>query len=271
MPTIGGFRSGVGVSRTQTVVLEPQFKTSLNLIEIDITYRCNLRCYNCDRSCTQAPDTVDMALGQLERFVDETRNRRKKWKRIRIMGGEPLLHPGVRDILPIFADFRRENPDTLIEVVTNGYGEKVRKAIGKIPREITLKNTNKPRRFQKKFVAFNLAPIDKRKHIQTDISNGCWITEECGIGLNAYGYYPCGVGGSIDRVFGFDIGLKKLPSRNGSLREQKRRLCPLCGHYNNRKFIPIPDREPVVGEPKSKSWIKGYELYRKAPPVLTKY
>lgn len=187
------------------------------------------------------------------------------------MGGEPLLHPSIDDILKMFADFRRENSDTLVEVVTNGYGERVQNAMTRIPQGIALKDTNKTKRFQRKFVAFNLAPIDKRKHALTDFSNGCWITEECGIGLNAYGFYPCGAGGSIDRVFGFDIGRKSIPVLDDSMTDQKRRLCPLCGHFSNRRFVPIPEREPVTGEPKSKSWVKAYEKYRRAPPVLSKY
>lgn len=271
MSVFRDLRNAIRVSRPLTAVVGPEFRTSSDLIEIDITYRCNLKCYNCDRSCTQAPDTVDMTLVQLERFVDETRIMSRKWKRIRIMGGEPLLHPNVEEILEIFADFRRENSETLIEVITNGYGEIVRKAMRKIPPMITLKNTNKTKRFQRKFEPFNLAPIDKRRHILTDFSNGCWITEECGIGLNAYGYYPCGVGGSIDRVFGFDIGRKELPSENDPMTDQKRKLCPLCGHFANRRFIPIAEREAVLGEPKSKSWIEAYKRHKKAPPVLTKY
>lgn len=36
------------------------FQPSRNYAEIDITYKCNLKCINCNRSCTQAPIDTEM-------------------------------------------------------------------------------------------------------------------------------------------------------------------------------------------------------------------
>lgn len=264
-----GFGDIIRVSKPVTAFLGPQYRTSLDCIEIDITYRCNLRCYNCDRSCTQAPENLDMTLVQLGRFIEESK--RKRWRRVRIVGGEPLLHPDIEEIFLILIEFKKENKNTLIEIVTNGYGDRVRNVMNKIPNAIFLKNTNKIGRFQRKFEAFNCAPKDYFASFFIDYSNACWITEECGLGLNPYGYYQCGVASSIDRVIGLDIGLKELPTNQLQLISLKKQLCPYCGHFFSRKFIPPEQRKPVNGEPKTKSWKTAYSQYERQKPQMTKY
>ena len=44
----------IRIRRVVTAVLGPQYHRSRDLIEIDITYLCNLYCNNCNRSVTQA-------------------------------------------------------------------------------------------------------------------------------------------------------------------------------------------------------------------------
>jgi len=255
-----------------TSILGSEFKTSLDLIEIDITFSCNLKCYNCDRSCSQAPSDDYISVDQIQKFINESLTSDRSWKRIRILGGEPFLHPDIIIILDMLNTFVKDHsPATRLEIVTNGYGSVVKDAIKKVPSNIFIKNTGKTGKFQQKFEAFNLAPIDKRIFFITDYSNKCWVTSYCGIGLNPFGYYLCGVGGSIDRVTGMDIGLKELPKENETFISQSKSFCCLCGHFFSRDFIPINTRIPVKGEPKSKSWKAIYDRYRNFPPQLTRY
>ena len=125
--------------------------------------------------------------------------------------------------------------------------------------------------FKKTFEPFNLAPRDKKKNFFTNFLNCCWISSYCGIGLNKFGYYPCATAGGIDRVAGYDIGLKNLPLDRKLLYKQAKILCALCGHFTFRKFRPINKRTPVLGEPKSKAWINIYQKYEKNIPKLTFY
>ncbi len=183
-----------------------------------------------------------------------------------------MLHPDIFEIVNTISIYRDEHsPITKIEITTNGYGNEVNERLKKIPEDIWVNNTKKDGRYQKKFEAFNIAPCDKWHNILTDFVNGCWITHDCGIGLNRYGYYPCAVAGSIDRVFGFDKGFKKLPDYTSEFNEQKRMLCKYCGHFIRRKFVPVDQRTAVIGEPRSKSWVNSYRKYRENPPVLDMY
>jgi MoaA/NifB/PqqE/SkfB family radical SAM enzyme len=72
---------------------------NLNQIEIDITYECNLKCINCNRSSTQAPIKEGMTLEQIENFVRESVELNKKWKLINLLGGEPSIHKDFLEIV----------------------------------------------------------------------------------------------------------------------------------------------------------------------------
>ncbi len=76
----------VRISRPFTMIQGPEYQTSMSDIEIDISFGCNLKCYNCDRSCTQAPDNSIMSVSQVEKFIGESITKNKKWRRIRILG-----------------------------------------------------------------------------------------------------------------------------------------------------------------------------------------
>ena len=249
----------VRTSRPLTQVLGYAHRPAADLIEIDVTFACNLRCLNCDRSCTQAPDAGRMTLAQVERFLDETRAARRRWRRVRVLGGEPMLHPDIDGILARLLAWRdTESPDTRLEVVTNGHGSHVREAIARVPPGVLVKDTRKVGRVQPKFEAFNEAPCDDRRFAWADFAHGCWITEECGVGLNVYGYYPCAVAGGIDRVFGEGTGRAELPSEGDALRDELRRACARCGHFRNGWWTPPDDRAPVEGEPQSPTWRDAY-------------
>ena len=48
------------------------FQPSRKYAEIDITYKCNLKCINCNRSCTQAPSGIEMPVADIEAFINQS-------------------------------------------------------------------------------------------------------------------------------------------------------------------------------------------------------
>ena len=89
----------IRISKTFTCICGPQYHRSRDMIEIDITYECNLHCLNCNRAVRQARESLHISMAQISRFVDESIEKRKKWQRIRVLGGEPTLHPEFRKII----------------------------------------------------------------------------------------------------------------------------------------------------------------------------
>ena len=244
------------LSKPITKLLGPRHRPNHNMIEIDITYSCNLKCINCNRSCRQAPSDECMSVFQIEKFIKESVDKRRKWERIRILGGEPTLHPDIFEILKLFLAYKRKFSNaTLLCLVTNGHGSSVNEVLSKIPKDIAIENTHKAAPIQR-FKNFNSAPIDTFLYKFLDYSNGCGQPFFCGIGLTRFGYYPCGVGGGIDRIIAFDIGRKTLPSVNDSMIDQLRILCKYCG------FFRIKTWKLTREQRMSTTWEKLYKGYK---------
>lgn len=208
-----------------------QFSSSRKNAEIDITYKCNLKCINCNRSCTQAPGNTEMPVSVIESFIQQSIDQQIQWKRIRILGGEPTLHSRIFDIIDMLSDYQSGyNPEVRLVLGTNYFGNKVHEVLKKLPDNIIIKSTLKTSRVNL-FKPFNVAPADTRYNRFSDYSTGCRIIEDCGLGLTPSGYYMCAVAGGIDRIFQYHLGRDELPEKSDPLTDQMSAFCRLCGHF----------------------------------------
>ncbi|MBL7050051.1 MAG: radical SAM protein [Nitrospira sp.] len=163
------------VHKITTSLLGPRYTSKRDLfIEIDITYRCNLKCLNCNRSCTQAPSNKNMSIEQIRKFVKESAERDIKWKRIRLLGGEPTLHSDLPEILNILMEYKKSfSPATSIYLLTNGCGQGVNSILSALPNEIIIQNSQKTG-IPEAFIPFNLAPCDDENYNNSDFTNACY-------------------------------------------------------------------------------------------------
>ena len=250
---------------------QEKYIPNLKKVEIEITTNCNMYCYNCDRSCRQAPSNEGMTLDQIKKFVKESIDLNWDWEYIGLIGGEPTLNPKIFEMIKMLKKYkifkRKNNNDCRIEVVTNGFGEATNKVLSKLPLWVDIRNSNKESKIQL-FKTYNVASIDLKAFKNLDFSIGCRNCSRDGLGLTRYGYYPCGAGASVDRVFGKDIGIKKLDEVNlPNLTKQLKILCSYCGNfkYNN------PRVKKVKKEVSSKSWKNAYKEYKIKKPLLKLY
>lgn len=250
------------IAEKTTRLLGPQYRRSRDSIEIDITYACNLRCMNCNRSITQAPEKTHMPLEMISEFVRDSISKNKRWRKIRILGGEPTLHPQFLEIIQELRSYRKFEPSCAIEVVSNGYGKAVKAVLKKIPTDVSIENSEKNGNVQPAFGPFNLAPVDDPAFRSANYTNGCSIMEECGMGLTPSGYYQCAIAGGIDRLIGKRLGRAALPDDNDDMLDLSRDLCRLCGHFRDGHMIPSQLRPPLLDEPISQTWVKIYEDWK---------
>lgn len=245
-----------------TRALGPQYSRSRNRIEIDITYRCNLRCVNCNRSINTAPSNQSMTTRQIQQFIDDSVAVGKTWRSIRILGGEPTLHPDFREIISMLRDYRaRHNQGCSIEVVSNGHGSAVRAQLDWLPPDIFIENTAKQGNVTPFFRPFSDAPMDDKSYDSADYRNGCQVISSCGIGLGPTGYFQCTVAAGIDRVAGMGIGRSKLPADSDDMHDQMLATCRLCGRFKDGHFIPKDLRPPLLEQVISPTWKKIYADY----------
>jgi hypothetical protein len=253
------------IQKPVTKLFGYQYAPSRDLIEIDLTYLCNLRCNNCNRSSAQAPEARHISLSKIEQFVDDSIAQNRHWRRIRILGGEPTLHPEFLRILDTLIKLVEVAPGTVIEVVTNGYGARVNSILDKIPEGVEVENSAKNQNVQPGFGPFNMAPIDSWQYTFADFRNGCDIAESCGIGLTPQGYYPCAVAGGIDRVLGLDRGRQSIPQTDDDMRDLMAEACRLCGRFRDGHYVPEKLRKPMMEQKTSKSWVKIYQSWEESP------
>lgn len=247
------------ISNFTTKVLGPQYRRSRSFIEIDITYLCNLHCLNCNRSSTQAPQALHISPAKIQAFVDESIANEHHWDRIRVLGGEPTLHPLFHHIIELLLQYCKWNPHCLLEVATNGYGEEVQSALALLPKDVSVENSRKSGQIQEDFGPFNLAPCDDPRYARVDYRNGCAIMEECGMGLTPMGYYPCAIAGGIDRIAGWHIGYDRIPGSNDDMLKLVEQHCALCGRFHAGHYIPKNLRPKLFETKMSKSWSNLYK------------
>jgi uncharacterized radical SAM superfamily Fe-S cluster-containing enzyme len=247
------------------------FLPNLNQIEIDITYECNLKCINCNRSSTQAPIKEGMTLEQIQKFVLESIELNKKWKLINLLGGEPSIHKDFLEIVRFILNeyIIKNSPETILQITSNGFGDLVQGRLSELPKHTNLVidyASFKDTRIVPYFSPFNDAPIDKPKGNEKEYHKGCWVTSYCGIGLNQLGYYPCGVAGGIDRVFNFKLGVQSLKDVDGSIARYLDTFCRFCGNFSDYEtnfgnFIPRNEKAALTKPITSESWRKAYKDY----------
>ena len=253
-----------------TALLGPQYRRSRNLLEIDITYACNLHCLNCNRSVRQAPETLHLGLERVRELVDTCIARGKRWRRIRILGGEPTLHPQFMEIIRELLRYRLWWPETVIEVVTNGHGTEVANQLQRLPAEVHVENSSKQGAVQPAFAPFNLAPVDDPAYARADFSNGCAIMQDCGMGLTPLGFYPCAVAGGIDRISGDQLGRNAMPDDSDDMGATLARLCRLCGRFHDGHYIPKNMRPPLLEEKMTSTWRELYDRWRQKQEAISK-
>jgi hypothetical protein len=199
-----------------------------------------------------------MTVDQVRRFVDESLLASQRWEKIRVLGGEPTLHPEFDAILAELLRYRAAVPEVILEVATHGGGDRVRAALARIPAGIRVEDTGKEGPEQP-FGTFNVAPVDRPDYADADYTNGCAVTEVCGVGVTPYGYYPCAVAGGIDRIMGYDLGRKRLPSPDDDQADQLAAFCRVCGHFKREH------EEPVTSSVQSPTWVDAYARWRDTP------
>ncbi|MBI5489530.1 MAG: radical SAM protein [Deltaproteobacteria bacterium] len=229
-----------------------QFRTSLDRVEIDITYACNLHCRSCNRSCSQAPTSEMMSLEHVQAFLDQARALQRQFTLVNVLGGEPTLHPQFAEIVREISRAFPPGGPTTIQITSNGTPEAlaVLDRVALPPNAFVDTASFKTGPVVDYFTPFNDAPMDDPRFRDADFGAGCWVTAYCGFGLNRRGYYACSAAGGIDRVLGLGLGHPSLADFDeDKARFQRERLCRYCGNFKHSAeamgdFMPRSERAP---------------------------
>lgn len=236
-------------------------------LELDITYACNMSCTQCNRALGLLPSKAMMTVKQVSGILRESSRLSQPYTDIRILGGEPTLHPHLFAILDEAFLYKSVVPDSTVSLWSHGYGNKVQERLDALPSWLEVKKSPKlPIVGSEQFDTFLAAPVDHTDENSAAFYDGCSYIGpgRTGVGVTVYGIYVCPVAGAIDRVVGLDVGLRNLSEVTmEAFRKQCDSLCRYCGHFLVDSGLNF-DRKTI-----SPTWRKFREAYRKHQPVLT--
>jgi len=232
-----------------------------NNLGVFITASCNLKCFNCQTSASQAPSSDLMTVEQVETIVREAISLKYYWSQIIITGGEATLHPQLLEILEKIKKYQTFNPECKIFLETNGVGDKVKTVLNQLPDWVLVNNSNKEEgEAAYDFLPYNMAPIDDPAYNSTtDFTKGCKaIVYSYGLCASMYGYFPSSPCMNIARVFGFELGIQRLSDvTDKALRSQMETLCRYCGWFGREEWNSVSE------ETRSASWERALQQYQK--------
>ncbi len=239
-------------------------------IELEIIEFCNLECVNCECSFKHAPSKEFMTNEQIKKFVNESINLNWNWKLIKIRGGEPTLHPELFQIINSLEIYKNFNPNCKFTILTNNFSAQTKEILSRMPAWILIESSEKKVEGGKLIGkvlhdSINIAPNDLLIYKFADFTKGCYRPAICGMQLSRLGYYPCALGVHISRIFGFEVGIKKLSNINEeSFRKILNIICRFCGHYKQPS-------DQAVRNVISPSWKKAFKKYGEKKPRLSVY
>lgn len=237
-----------------------------NKFEIDVTYDCNLSCKWCNRLCGTKfrPLKNNISIEKFQKIITLIEPNINNQAAVRILGGEPTLHPKIFEILDLLVKIIRPKMRFAIDICTNGSGTEVNKILNQIRLRYstyTLYNEigsdKRPSSSKEFFIIISKVgptgiPVIDNKHESIyraaqdelpdvkDYSKDCIVLKNCGYGINVHGIFICSPAQYIATIFKLKGGLDHLPSA-AEEEEQKKLYCRYC--YYPRSFLGFKSNE----------------------------
>jgi len=238
---------------------------NLNL-DLCITLRCNNYCLNCIKFCNKDKTTgldysdSDMTMEQINNFINQvkTLDTKNLFTSITVTGGEPLLHPDIKEIMIKLEELKKLSYVKILWINSN--------KIIKAPESL------------KKYIV-NYSEVDKKPQIHnvallhpSDFNGKTMAYKTCKhyrkktIVLTYMGYSICCAADGYIRLFGMkDLISDKLPTYK--LIKKMDKICKHCP-FGNDDILPF---EKDIGCPVSDIYKKEAEKNRLGRKITKRF
>jgi len=229
-------------------------------LELNITFRCQLKCRSCNRLCNLTRLDDPMTVAQIEMLVARIAAEKKHVKRIKLVGGEPTIHPEFWRICEVLSEGHKAGWIDKINVNTNCVTQ--RQFVDK-PLPVGCH--------------WQLSPPSKKQHrpclwspidLGLESKGPCKMVRVCGFSLDVKGWLPCSAAIAIARLFGMEDLYRPLDGPLPTKAWGMSTLCPNClfgvdeQSIKGRKFREMP----ISWDRASPRWDKAIQKYFQEHP-----
>lgn len=202
----------------------------MQIVDIDITNVCNLKCSNCTRLIGHFERSQEffMDIDTFERSLVSVKNFPNF---IGIIGGETTLHPQFTDICRIIRNHRLSHKSILF---SNGKGPQYDRYSSLIRNTFVNVVINKDRTklFHSPILVSSKSAIEDIDE-RTDLIDNCWVQNYWSATINPKGAFFCEVAGALSMLYdgpnGIDISTDWWKRPLEDFKYQIDWACQLCG------------------------------------------
>lgn len=169
-------------------------------VELNVTYRCNLKCRWCNRLKDEVdiPDS-DMTPEQAERWCQRLATSPFRGKRVKVSGGEPRCNPQLRQILDVLVSHQ---PEVIgdVGVCSNATRSE---SMPVLPKDIGWRRSPPAKKLASG--SMHIPPLMSPKDLllQSRIPyEKCSTIKHCGAACDAWGFTACALLPMIGRALG---------------------------------------------------------------------
>lgn len=213
-------------------------------IELDLVDYCNMACNNCVRGCNLRGNIKrsSLSLKDIEDFIVQSIDLSIEWSTIRLVGGEPTLHPQLVCIAKMIKEeyIIKHSPKTTLNLYSNGIVEyaDLKKELKKYVNMIVdwyVDDTGSHKKSKdnltyKHHYCVYIKPADIGVNYIKSTSK-CTIPWNCGMGFTSRGYGICCNVSNFIRIFDEFSDLKTLTDLFNEEKwiAQAHKYCINCG------------------------------------------
>jgi hypothetical protein len=200
----------------------------LTHLDIDLTYKCDLRCFNCCRHVGKGP-ALSLPLDRVKELIAGSERLGWVWQRWNFGGGEPTMYEPWDELWELLPNYHANHPEVEIWVYSNGHSAFAQGRLAGLPVWVRQQVSVKTPEVVERFTPMNVAPCDL-PGFDPDNITPCTLTFQCGMALSPGGFYPCSPSGGIANARGV-LGVRHLEQVTLETLTPFYRLCGLCGMY----------------------------------------
>jgi len=240
---------------------------------LNFTFACNLSCVGCDRASFIKPEhSPPMTPERIGEFLDDVRSNGIELKRMRIVGGEPTLHPDFLAMTALLMEYSRSVGHRCnVRIFSNKHSPESRAALNEaIRRHPRLQSLGAHKRRSAVFPKMTRYGYVSPQDAGIDCPWPCpnmGGRGNCGAGVDQVGYSLCPTAGPIDAIL--DLGARA--TRVSQMLDQEfvqwqaEMICSRCGNFMAYQEGDLPrlwncNGTPVSGQYRDKLVEHGFAV-----------